>query len=250
MKGITAQQILEALGATYESDAYAFLSQLRNGTGYDKSARTADAIAMCLWPSRGLEIEGYEIKVSKSDWKAELAEPSKADEFFKYCDRWWLITPKDLIDVKELPIGWGLKEFDGTKIKIKVQAERNKKPLAPDRLLLGSILRNFCKNTVARDAIKSLLHAEYEKGEKHATSNLSYQERELRKLHEKVHIFEKETGLSFEDWKYDAKKLGVAVRQVLEGRHVTAKEKLLKLKEKAENIAKYIDGQKIEEWTL
>jgi hypothetical protein len=249
MKGITAQQVLEALAKTYDSDAYAFLSQLRNGTGYDKSARTADAIAMCLWPSRGLEIEGYEIKVSKSDWKTELADPSKADEFHKYCDRWWLITPKDLVDVKELPIGWGLKEYDGAKIRVKVQAERNK-AIAPDRLLLGSILRNFCKNTVARDAIKSLLNVEFEKGEKHALSDRSYQELENAKLREKVQLFEKETGLSFDDWKYDAKKLGIAVRQVLEGRHVAAKEKLLDLKAKAENIAKYIEGQEIETWTL
>jgi hypothetical protein len=42
----------------------------------------------------------------------------------------------------------------------------------------------------------------------------------------------------------------VAVRQVLEGRHVTAKEKLLELKTKAENIAKYIEGQEINTWTL
>ena len=62
VKKITAQHILEALGNEYVGDAYAFLSQLRNGTGYGKSTRTADAISMCLWPSRGLEIEGYEIK--------------------------------------------------------------------------------------------------------------------------------------------------------------------------------------------
>lgn len=126
MNKINAQQILEALSKEYKgSDAYAFLSQVRNSTGFSSEVRTADAMTMCLWPSRGLEIEGYEIKVSKSDWQSELKDPAKADEFYKYCDKWWLITPKDLIDVKDLPIGWGLQEYDGEKIKVKVKADIN-----------------------------------------------------------------------------------------------------------------------------
>ena len=50
---------------------WAFLSQVRNGTGYLRTTRTADALAMSLWPSRGLHLYGFEIKVRKSDWKKD-----------------------------------------------------------------------------------------------------------------------------------------------------------------------------------
>ena len=76
MEKITAREILELLAKNNSGDGYAFLSQVRNGTGYAKETRTADAICMSLWPSRGLTITGYEIKIAKNDWKKELEENS------------------------------------------------------------------------------------------------------------------------------------------------------------------------------
>lgn len=57
----------------YQGRDWAFLLQVPDGTGMAKS-RTADALAMGLWPSKGLNLHGFEVKASRSDWLAELAK--------------------------------------------------------------------------------------------------------------------------------------------------------------------------------
>ena len=47
---------------------------------------SGDAVIMSLWPSRGLELHGVEIKVSRADWKREAADPAKAEAIAAYCD--------------------------------------------------------------------------------------------------------------------------------------------------------------------
>ena len=39
--------------------------------GFAGGGRYADAIAMNLWPSRGLAVHGFEIKISRGDWQRE-----------------------------------------------------------------------------------------------------------------------------------------------------------------------------------
>lgn len=56
--------VIEALGKTFLSPSYAMLTQVRNGTGMSRNARTADAMFMSLWPSRGIYLAGIEVKVS------------------------------------------------------------------------------------------------------------------------------------------------------------------------------------------
>jgi hypothetical protein len=75
------------------------------GTG---PTRTADALVVDLWPSSGLKIHGFEVKVSRSDWLTELKDPDKAEAFKPYCDHWWLVVPDAAIVRDDLPDGWGL----------------------------------------------------------------------------------------------------------------------------------------------
>ena len=51
--------VFEALKTRYNSPEYCLLPQVRNSTGYSSKVRTADAIAMSLWPSRGLTLTGF-----------------------------------------------------------------------------------------------------------------------------------------------------------------------------------------------
>jgi hypothetical protein len=84
---------------------------VRNSTGYGD--RTCDAIAMSLWPSRGLELHGIEIKCSRGDWLHELKRPDKADKMFKYFDRWWLaVSDESVAHDYEIPPTWGLIVMD------------------------------------------------------------------------------------------------------------------------------------------
>ena len=70
--------------------------------------RTADFVAQDMWEAKGLILHGHEVKVSRSDWLTELADPSKAEAIKRYCDRWWLVVPDRSIVRDDLPEGWGL----------------------------------------------------------------------------------------------------------------------------------------------
>src|ERR1700751_5682787 len=100
--------VFEALAKRFPAPAWALISQVRNSTGYSGD-RTCDAIAMSLWPSRGLELHGFEIKCSRGDWLSEMRRPDKADKMFKYFDRWWLaVSDASVVNDYELPPTWGL----------------------------------------------------------------------------------------------------------------------------------------------
>lgn len=103
-------EIESALRAKYAAPEYALIFEVRNGTGFARrTARYADAIAMNLYPSRGLEIIGFEIKASRADWLRELKNPDKAEEIGKFCDRWYVVIgDKDIVKPGELPACWGL----------------------------------------------------------------------------------------------------------------------------------------------
>lgn len=117
----TEASVLAALQRRYteshgNGDRWAFATHVKSGAGfYDTTPgsfayhRIADAVAMDLWPSKGLEIHGHEIKVSRSDWLAELKQPEKSWPVRRYCDRWWLVvSDRSIIKPGELPEGWGL----------------------------------------------------------------------------------------------------------------------------------------------
>ena len=109
----TERDMLNLLGKRYsgismnDSARYAYAEHVRSSTSW--SRRTADFIAMDMWPSQGLHLHGHEVKVSRSDWLTELRDPSKAEEFKQYMDRWWLvIADRAMVKPGELPDGWGL----------------------------------------------------------------------------------------------------------------------------------------------
>lgn len=90
----------------------AVLAQVRNAAGFDAS-RTFDTVVMDLWPSRGLTLHIHEIKVSRSDWQRELANPAKAEDACKIADRFSIVAPKGCVKPGELPPTWGLIEVHG-----------------------------------------------------------------------------------------------------------------------------------------
>lgn len=71
--------------------------------------RRADALWVPLTTSGGNEIVGHEVKVSRSDVAAELADLTKAESWMKYCTRWWLtVSDPALVEGFEIPETWGV----------------------------------------------------------------------------------------------------------------------------------------------
>lgn len=94
------------------SGEHAFLTHVRNAAGFS-ATRTFDAVAVNLWPSRGLGITVYEVKVSRSDWQRELAKPDKAEDACKVADLFVMVCPAGTVKDGELPPAWGLVEVHG-----------------------------------------------------------------------------------------------------------------------------------------
>ncbi|MBW6523471.1 hypothetical protein KZ810_08160 [Sphingomonas sp. RHCKR47] len=102
----TAAQVRAALLNRYRAPEWACFFEVADSTGA-RATRSADAIAMSLYPSRGLRLHGFEIKVSRSDWLHELKQPEKSVALQRYCDHWWIVTPADIVKDGELPPTWG-----------------------------------------------------------------------------------------------------------------------------------------------
>lgn len=124
---------------------HAVLFEVRNATGFDAS-RSIDAVTMSLWPSLGLELCGMEIKVSRSDWLRELKEPAKASTTFEYFDRWYLVAPRDIAKIEEIPGPWGWLAPEGDRLVTLKKAPLAAEPKPVDRKFLASILRCGAKN--------------------------------------------------------------------------------------------------------
>ena len=82
---------------------YAVAEHVRSSASFD-AKRVCDFMAQDLWTTGGLHLHGHEVKVSRSDWLRELADPSKAEAFRRYCDRWWLVvSDRAIVKPGELP---------------------------------------------------------------------------------------------------------------------------------------------------
>lgn len=158
MSRIESTAVYRALRERYCAPQYALFYEVANGTG-SNIRRYCDALAMSLFPSRGLHMHGFEVKVSRSDWKRELDQPHKAEEgIFKYCDHWWIVTPPGIIQGDELPPTWGhleyqlaLKEGEVSKLRQKVNAPKLE-AAHMTRNFIAALLRRADENNTQRIA--------------------------------------------------------------------------------------------------
>lgn len=147
-KQMNSPEIIEALRLKYCQPEWAFFTEVPNGTGYQANRR-ADAIAMNMWPSRGLELRVFEVKVSRSDLITELKQPAKAEAFRQYCDSFYLVTPCGLTKGLDIPKGWGVLEITKGGVRLKTECERNENPKPLDRSFIAGLMRSAAKVTEA-----------------------------------------------------------------------------------------------------
>jgi len=237
---MNAHEIQELLRKRFCPPAYAFLPQVRSATGSSYSIRTADAIVMGLWPSRGMELQGFEIKVAKSDWKKELANPEKAEEISRFCDYWWISTPKGLCDPNDLPENWGLMEAFGDGMKV-IKQPKQLTPVHVDRRFLAAILRQAQETLTPEAKIKEAYDTGRSKGVEETKSQNEYFSKQHKELQKKVADFEKASGVRVDTWRGD--NVGEAVRMVLDGEHLRIKQSLQGMLERSKGITEAIEKE-------
>lgn len=117
----TSADIRALLRKRYQHPEWALCFEVANATGTN-ARRYADAVAMNLFPSRGLAIHGFEIKISKSDFMSEISKPEKSVAVQQYCDHWWIVAPASAVDETLLPKTWGWLRVDKDKLVAAKQA--------------------------------------------------------------------------------------------------------------------------------
>ena len=151
----TERDVLNALHARYAKASqgigirFAVAAHVRSEASFD-ARRVCDFMAQDLWLTGGLDLHGHEVKTSRSDWLRELADPSKAGTFKRYCDRWWLVvSDKSIVRPDELPAGWGLMVLnDGV-----LRAAKGAPKLTPELLpptFRAALLRATAKTSARR----------------------------------------------------------------------------------------------------
>lgn len=218
MSEITTADLRTLLRARYSAPEYALLEEVPDATG-GRATRSADAIAMNLWPSRGLELLGFELKVSRSDWLRELKAPDKAEAVCRYCERWFLVAGPGVVkNFEEVPATWGILVAEGRRLVMKRDATKLE-PQPVSRAFLAALLRRAHEMAVAPSA-EALAAAEKlgrEKGKADALSQARAREEgdglELQQLRQAIAEFERASGVKFNPWL--AGNIGHAVAQLM-----------------------------------
>lgn len=246
------QTVFEALRiGHFVEGATVLLPQVRSATGAG-AARTADAIAMQLWPSRGLTIEGVEIKTARSDFLRELGQPDKSDLIATFCSKWWIAAPNGVVTAKDIedeswPPLWGWLEVGG-KIQGEKGAERpaywakvrrkpkeNENVREPTRLFLASVLRSLqaheSPDAIINRRAAAIAQAQTTRISAEADKRINEAQEQLQEIRRRVQMFENTVGLS----------TGVFTSawspETLEAKHADGRRKI----QMANSLATYLD---------
>jgi hypothetical protein len=225
---MTEYQLFQALRPLYPAREYALLPQVANGTG-GRATRHCDALALSLWPSRGLHLSGFEMKSHRSDWLREIKNPAKADEIAKFCNFWWIVVPSGIVKLDELPEPWGLLVWDEKKEALnKVKAAKWREAVAMDMPFMAAALRKaqdcYAPDAVVNEARAAGVLKGREDGKLESQADL----RRYRELEKRVLAFEKASGVEISGWQ-DAESIGDAVKQVLSGTVNHGRDRLLRI---------------------
>jgi hypothetical protein len=138
-----APGIYRAIVEAHQPPEWCVLSEVADATS-GRASRRADAVAMNMWASKGLEIRGFEIKVSRSDLKRELADSSKSEPVGQYCHTWSLAYPAGMLRPDDpIPPAWGLFEVGpkGGRFRKLPHFRPAEEVKAPTRMFTAAIAR-------------------------------------------------------------------------------------------------------------
>lgn len=222
----------------FPPEQYAFLREVRDEAGY-RAQRTADAIVMNLWNSRGLEVHGIELKSFRGDWLKELKTPAKADAIFKYCDRWWIVADKeDVVKREEVPPTWGFKVMKGGKIFTPIVAPKLS-PVPLTKGFVAAMLKRATMGVVHIDEIEDRIQAERREEAENVRREDKYHREELQKLKAAVDAFQETSGVRLEHWNHG--QVADAVSLLVNGGAKSVKRDLLYLQSQAKEIHESIE---------
>jgi hypothetical protein len=216
---MSANIIKSLLRDKYPDREWALAFEVADSPG-GATKRFADAVAMNLWPSRGLGILGFEFKVNRSDWLKELRQPDKAEPIARYCDQWWIVATRGVVKPGELPDLWGLMEVGDDRLVVVKEAPK-KEAAALTREFLASLFRRqsgadraLIEVEVARqaEAYRKRFDEQFEWRVRERVEMSTHQHQALLKALEDIKVV---TGIDLAAWQHKTQDFGKAVNFVL-----------------------------------
>lgn len=211
---MTSERIHALLRERHALPEWVLAFEVANGTG-SQAQRYADAVAMNCFPSKGCEILGFEIKVSRSDWLRELKKSGKSVPVARFCDRWYVVAPDGIVKREELPRGWGLIVGKDDALRVAVQPPVNEEAKDVTRSFMASMLRRVGRLTdeatkeVERRAVQRTEAVERQRVRDSLPDSVL--ERKYAELQANVQAFETASGLSIR-YGWDLPAVGKAVK--------------------------------------
>lgn len=189
----------DMLRKRFASPEWALMEEVAPATG--GGTRYADAVAMNLWRSRGHQVLGFEIKVSRGDWLRELKKPEKAEDIYRYCDQWWIVAPRGVVKEGELPVNWGLFELRATGIA-QVKAAPQLEPQQLTKAFFASLMRRGHEqiSSIAERMQHAAVMEARSEIDNRVRDEIERRTRHHKQLAEKVAEFEKLTGLRIDHY--------------------------------------------------
>lgn len=223
---ITEHVLEQLLAERYPLPEWVFLPQVSNSTGTYHS-RTADAIALNCYPSRGMELHGFEIKVTKQDWLHELRDPAKSVAVQQYCDRWWLVISRDdFVEQGTLPPTWGMMAVRYSKagkyyLKIIHPAPKLETPKPFTKGFVASVFRNAMDKVTPQGALKEQYEegrkVGVEEGKKCQKQRVTFLQGQIDRYVETIEKFQQASGVSIHQW--NAENVGEVVKLLMRYRN-------------------------------
>lgn len=211
---LRSDELKDRIVAKYPEPSWVVLDEVRDGTGYG-SSRSADAMAFGVWPSRGLQIVGFEIKINRSDWIREIKDPEKAESIAQFCDQWWLVTCDGVAKLEEIPAGWGWYTADARGLKM-MKPAADLAPKEIGRSFLMSIVRNISRCYVPQSKIKELVAADLETAVKGRRDDNKYRLEALERMEKHVKRFQEASGIDLlSEYNFPPRETGAVVKAVL-----------------------------------
>ncbi len=128
-----ALEISAAIVKAHSPPKWLVALELRLGSGYGWHERRIDAWALDCAPGRGNRALSFEIKVSKADYRRDLAHPEKQRGAVNYSNEFYYVAPVGLIDPDTLPAWAGLMEVTELEMHGRKSLQLRKTVAAPVR---------------------------------------------------------------------------------------------------------------------
>lgn len=193
--------------------------EVSNSTG--GGLRRLDFVAVNCYESNGYGIHAFEIKISKSDLRRELEDPSKHNIFFDWVDTYSICAPDYVLDAEYkslIPPRWGIytlstrivKDEESGQTKEERYLKTVRKPLnlhddkdlEIKRSFAMALLRAIRNQNAQRFYLEDIMKKEYERGLSDAVCGNTHELERYKRMYsedewkiryfDKLHIYTKE----------------------------------------------------------